>query len=281
MKFLRRRGASTSPSGAHEGKARDAKQPAGGLPPYLARLKANFQRPVAVDAHEPPVEEQEPVAARPEPRPPREPEPLTPVVLWNDPNPPLYTEKSPWRWTPVAAGLAALGWLVALGMLFGQGDLGERVSAPRSTLAITWCIASLLTFVPLEFRLGLPGLTWQGVLGWTLLGYILAFVPPPTGWLLDLPDLPVFLMLFAALFYAVSAACLPITFLVGRRVYQRRMHRHDLRRARRQAYELGMLAVAITMLAGLRVLSPLTALLLVAIFVLTEMLLLSQVPPEG
>jgi len=158
----------------------------------------------------------------------------------------------------------------------------ETVLVTRiSVVARAWAIAAAITFLPIEFRLGLPGLAWQGLLGWTLLGYILAYVPPPTGWLLDLPDLPVYLLLFIALFFAVAAGTLPLTFLAGRRLYQRRMHRLDLRRARRQAYELGVLAVALTTLGGLRVLSLFTGLLLVAIFILIEMLLLSQVAPDG
>ena len=146
---------------------------------------------------------------------------------------------------------------------------------------MTWGLAALITFLPAEFRLGLPGLTWQGVTGWVLLGYILAFVPPPTGWLLDLPDLPVYLVFFLALFYAVAAAALPLMFLLGLRMYTQRIHRLDVRRARRQAYELGLLAVALMVLASLRLLAPLTGLLLIAVFVLVEILLLSQVTPDG
>lgn len=219
---------------------------------------------------------------RPTSRPLPQAPPLAPVALRVDPNPPLYTEKAPWRWTPLVASLATLAWIVALTLLFtGDGALARRVESPRATLAVAWAIAAAITFLPIEFRLGLPGLAWQGLLGWTLLGYILAYVPPPTGWLLDLPDLPVYLLLFVALFFAIAAGTLPLTFLAGRRMYQRRMHRLDLRRARRQAYELGVLAVALTVLGGLRVLSLFTGLLLVAIFILIEMLLLSQVAPDG
>ncbi len=253
--------------------------PVAHVPPYLAGLKPSEGSEPRAPKRRP--KEDAATAKGPRPRSRPLPAPLTPVVLWRDPNPPLGSEKGPWRWTPVVAGLAGLAWLVALGMLGATSGLGERVSSPRATLAVAWWLASVLTFLPLEFRLGLPGLTWQGMIGWTLLGYTLAFVPPPTGWLLDLPDLPVYLVFFLALFYAVAASTLPLTFLAGRRLYQRRMHRLDLRRARRQAYEFGMLAVALTALAGLRVLSVATGLLLVAIFVLAETLLLSQVAPEG
>lgn len=224
----------------------------------------------------------EPSGPRSRSRPLPQESPLAPVALRLDPNPPLYSEKAAWRWTPVVAGLAMVAWIVALGLLFaGDSALTNRVDSPRATLAVSWALAAIITFLPIQIRLGLPGLGWQGLVGWTLLGYVLAFVPPPTGWLLDLPDLPVYLLLFVALFFATAAATLPLTFLAGRQLYQRRMHRSDLRRARRQAYELGVLAVTLAVLAGLRVLSLMTGALLVAIFVLVETLLLSQVAPEA
>ncbi len=203
-----------------------------------------------------------------------------PVELPTTPAPSV--PRGPWRWTPLAAGIAALAWLAALALLItASRSVGMPGSTPRVQLALAWAFAALVTFVPLEFRLGLPGLTWQGMLGCTLLGYVLVFVPPPTGWLLDLPDLPVYLLFFLGLFYTVTAVTLPLTFLSGRRIYARRMHQLDVRRARRQAYELALLSVALTVLAALRVLSPLTGLLLIAVFVLVEALLLSQVTPDG
>ncbi|MFN8566220.1 MAG: hypothetical protein U0Z44_01595 [Kouleothrix sp.] len=45
------------------------------------------------------------------------------------------------------------------------------------------------------------------VAGSFLLLYTLAFVPPPTAWLLELPELPVYLLLALGLFWSVGAAC--------------------------------------------------------------------------
>jgi hypothetical protein len=186
-----------------------------------------------------------------------------------------------WSWLPVVGGAAVLAWLLALGLLATAGSpLEGRVGSPRLLFAVVWAIAALLTFAPIEFRLELPGLTWHGIMGWVLLGYILAFVPPPTGWLLELPDLPVYLLFFVACFYAVSSAALPLTYVLGRRMFARRMHQLDLRRARRQARELAILAVVLMVLAALRVLMPLTGVLVVAVIVLVETLILSQVAPE-
>ena len=47
-----------------------------------------------------------------------------------------------------------------------------------------------------------------------------------------------------------------------------------------QAREIGLLAVALMVLAAMRVLMPLTGVLVVAVIVLVETLMLSQVTPE-
>src|SRR3712207_123715 len=74
-----------------------------------------------------------------------------------------------WRWTWVVVAIATIAWLVAIGML-SSGSGADRVSSPRLTLAAAWAFAAVVTFLPIELRRGLPGLTLQGVTGWTLLG---------------------------------------------------------------------------------------------------------------
>ena len=190
--------------------------------------------------------------------------------------------QGPWVAKPLVIGLAVLAWLVALGLLLAAPErlvvagVGARVLVPLS-----WGLAAALTFVPIQLRMALPGIGWQSIVGWALLGYLLAFVPAPTGWLLDLPDLPVYLLLFFAMFYTVTAAMVPLTYLLGQRFYKLRIHRLDVGRARRQAYEIGLLIVVALVMAGLRVLSPITFGLLALVMLLTEALLLSQVQPEG
>ncbi len=188
----------------------------------------------------------------------------------------------PWRAKPFVVGLAIAAWIVAAGLLVSDpGRDGQATGLVRVLVPLVWATAAAITFVPIQLRLALPGIGWQSIVGFGLLGYILAFVPAPTGWLLDLPDLPVYLLLFLAIFYAISAAIVPLTYLLGQRYYRLRIHRLDVGRARRQAYEVGLLIVVTLVMAGLRVLSPVTFGLLVLIIVLTEALLLSQVQPEG
>ncbi|HEX6289721.1 MAG TPA: hypothetical protein VFZ66_11050 [Herpetosiphonaceae bacterium] len=201
-----------------------------------------------------------------------------PVVLDWEPEP----MTGPWRAKPFVVGLAIVAWIVALGLLMSVPAQIERVTGLlRLLVPLIWATAAAITFVPIQLRLALPGVGWQGIVGFGLLGYILAFVPAPSGWLLDLPDLPVYLLLFLAIFYAVSAAIVPLTYLLGQRYYKLRIHRLDVGRARRQAYEVGLLIVVALVMAGLRVLSPITFGLLALVIVLTEALLLSQVQPEG
>lgn len=201
----------------------------------------------------------------------REPVPIT----W-EPEP----MTGPWRARPFVVAAAIVLWLAALALLISGAATVAGISA-RMLVPLVWGSAAALTFVPLQFRLGLPGIGWQGVLGWSLLGYLLAFVPAPRCWLLDLPDLPVYLLLLFAIFYAISAAVVPITYLVGQRFYKLRIHRLDVGRARRQGYEVGLLIVVTLAMAGLRALTPITFGLLALVVILTEALLLSQVQPEG
>ncbi len=190
--------------------------------------------------------------------------------------------RGPWRTGPVWALIAALAWVGAVALLvLGPARLQAWDLSPRLIIPGGWALAALITFLPLQLRMSLPGVTWQGVLGYGLLAYLLAFVPAPNSWLLELPEVPVYLLFFLALFYAVGATALPITYTLGQRFYNLRLHRHDIGRARRQAYEVALLAVAAFVLAGLRVLTPISFGLLALVVVLTEALLLSQVQPEG
>ncbi len=200
----------------------------------------------------------------------------TPIPLPREPRP----EAEPWRDKPLVVGLALLAWLVALALLLTTPSPVEQVGfLPRLLTPLVWALAASVTFIPLQVRLALANIGWQGVVGWGLLGYLLAFVPPPTGSLLELPDVPVYLLFFLAVFYATITAVMPLIYLLG----QRKVHIQplDLDRIRRQAYGIGLLVVAVLVMASIRVLSPLTFGLAALVLVLTEVLLLSQMQSEG
>ncbi len=192
---------------------------------------------------------------------------------------------APRRPGPLMLLLAALGglaWAGALGLLF-FGDI-DRAREPLSTPRLIYCglalLAGLLTFAPIQARMRLPGLAFEGVAGAFLTLYMLAFVPPPTQWLLSPPDAPVYVLFAAGLFWLVAAAALPVCYAVGQRVFQARARQYDQRRAVRQAHEAGAAAAIYVLLAGLRILTPLAALLVLLIMVVAEFLFLSFVKAE-
>lgn len=174
---------------------------------------------------------------------------------------------------------AGLCWAVTLALLL-LADLSnqpELLAPQRLLFYITLPLAGLLTFVPLQQRMGLPGLALEGVGGTTLLLYTIAFVPPPTGWLFWLPDLPVYLLFCVAIFWSFSALAQPLIFAVGKRMFSSRLRQLDGRRIRRQAHEFGLLVALSAGLAGLRVLTLVSFLLLLLIIVTVEILFLARV----
>jgi hypothetical protein len=176
----------------------------------------------------------------------------------------------------VAAGLC---WACALAMLLSANlEATRELLAPARVIFYALVVlAGLLTFVPFQRQLGLPGLALEGIAGSFLLLYTLAFVPPPTAWLLALPDTTVYVLLALGLFWSISATVMPAIHALGRRAFRARARQFDLRRARRQAHELGLLAALCVGLAGLRVLTPVPVLLLALILGVAELLFLSFV----
>jgi hypothetical protein len=203
-----------------------------------------------------------------------------------EPQPPpaaLIAPAQPDRWMVLLATLAGVTWAGVLSMLlFGAVDQTLALANPARWL---FCglvlLAGLLTFVPLQIRLRLPGLAFEGTAGALLLLYTLAFVPPPNAWLLSPPDVPVFVLFAAALLWFTSALALPIIFAISQRVYRQRARQYDMRRARRQAHEVGIAAAACVLLAGLRVLTPLGVLLVILITAVAELLILSYVEADA
>ncbi len=183
----------------------------------------------------------------------------------------------------VLAVLAGLAWAAAFALIF-FGDI-DRAHDPLATSRIIFCalalLAGLLTFVPLQLRLRLSGLALQGVAGTFLTLYCLAFVPAPTSWLLSLPDIPVYVLFAAALFWLISSAALPIIFAIGQRMFRQRARQYDLRRARRQSHAAGVAVVLCVLLAGLRILTPLGIVLVILIVIVSEFLFLAFVKAEA
>ncbi|MBV9789442.1 MAG: hypothetical protein JOZ51_14755, partial [Chloroflexi bacterium] len=98
-----------------------------------------------------------------------------PVVLDWEPEP----MTGPWRAKPFVVGLAIVAWIVALALLATSPGRGEATGFAQLLVPLIWATAAATTFVPIQLRLALPGIGWQSMVGFGLLGYILAFVPAP------------------------------------------------------------------------------------------------------
>lgn len=105
-------------------------------------------------------------------------------------------------------------------------------------------------------------------------------MPAPRDWLLALHELPVYTLLLIALFLCGAAITRPFIHGISVWLFRARARAFDSRRVRRQAYEAGFLAAMIAALAGLRVLTWVSLLLLVLALILAELLFLAQVPTE-
>lgn len=180
----------------------------------------------------------------------------------------------------VAAGLC---WACAMALMLSTSlAVPQDIFFPeRVIFVVLVLLAGFLTFVPIQRHLQLSGLVFEGVAGTSLLLYTLAFVPSPTDWILSLPDTPVYMLFMVALFWSGSAIALPFIYILGQRLFQRRARRYDIRRARRQSHEVGILLAACAGLAGLRVLAFLSVVLIILILIVTEMLFLSFVEPDS
>jgi hypothetical protein len=179
----------------------------------------------------------------------------------------------------IAAGLCWAGALALLG--FGGLSPDLALLAPSRLLYCGLVLAAgLFTFVPIERGLAMPGLTVEGVVGVVLLLYGLAFVPPPSAWLLSPPDMPVYALLIGALFLCGAAGSRPFIYAIGQRLFKDRVRALDMRRVRRQSYELGLLLAALAALAGLRVFNWVSLLLLALALSIAELLFLARFRAE-
>ncbi|MFQ3661874.1 MAG: hypothetical protein SNJ69_05700 [Chloroflexaceae bacterium] len=190
---------------------------------------------------------------------------------------------SPQRQTSLLlAAVAGLCWAAALSLLlFGSlATETEPLALQRLLFYALILTAPLLTFAPVERSLDLPGLTVEGSIGAFVLLYSLAFVPAPRAWLLALPELPIYTLLLMGLFLCGAALSRPLIHGISVRLFRVRARAFDRRRVRRQSYEVGFLVATVAALAGLRVLTWVSLLLLIMALVIAELLFLSQVPVE-
>lgn len=121
----------------------------------------------------------------------------------------------------------------------------------------------------------------RGIFGLVLAVQIVLYVPAPTNSLLWLPDVPVYVLVSVALYWLLSTLCLPITYVIGQLVFRQRARRYDVRRAWRQAREIGLVVVGLFGLFGLHAFTPLLIIPWVFMIVIAEILFLSFIEPTA
>ncbi len=182
----------------------------------------------------------------------------------------------------IAAVAAGLCWAGAISLL-ALGGLSPDLPHHSELRLLYYGLvvaAALLTFVPIEWSMRLKGLAIEGGVGASLLFYTIAFVPPPTAWLLSPPDMPIYALLIGAIMLCGAAISRPILYAIGRRIFTDRVRAFDQRRVRRQSYESGLLLAALAALAALRSFTWGNVLLITLAFMMAELLFLARVQAE-
>ena len=179
-----------------------------------------------------------------------------------------------WAWL-VCVGFA---WLALLWLVFaGSWPVANR-TAQLGLLAGTVGVG-LLTFLPFELQHAVRGLTMRGVLGMSVLTQMLVYVPAPTRSMLELSEVPVYLLAILGGYWLLSSLCMPLLYWAGQRMFVNRARRYDVRRSYRQGAEVALMVVGIFVLFALRALTPMFVVIWVAMIVIAEVIFLSFVEP--
>jgi hypothetical protein len=176
--------------------------------------------------------------------------------------------------------LVGFAWL-GLGAIVFNGVWPVDDRPKQIVLVGVSVIVGMLTYVPMEYYFRARGLAMRGVLGLFLIVQIILYVPTPTNSLLWVPDVPVYLLVSMALYWVLSTMCVPLTYIIGQMVFRQRARRYDVRRAWRQASEIGLTVVGLFGLFGLRALTPLLIIPWILMIVIAEVLFLSFIEPPA
>lgn len=172
----------------------------------------------------------------------------------------------------IVAG-AAFSALLALGYLIFVHNAGSLpLSDWRVVVTFGLLIAApALTFIPLARVLDAALYEVEGLVGWATFGFVITFITP--GASLTRTEFLVFLL---PLTVVIATLATLVSYAFGYRIYRNDQRRRDFLRARRQGYLAALVVVALFLLHGIGVLSPVNGGLLVLIAILCETLMLSR-----
>lgn len=168
--------------------------------------------------------------------------------------------------------VAPFAWLV-LGWLVFVRNVGELpATEPLVLLAGGLLVAApALTFVPLARALGAPLYDIEGIAGWATFGFVITFMSP--GESLSRGEFLIFLL---PLTVAIASVATLIAHAFDRRIHRNAPYRQSFLRARRQGYLAALVVVALFLLHGIQVLSPVSGMLLLVVAILCEVIMLSR-----
>jgi hypothetical protein len=173
----------------------------------------------------------------------------------------------------VATGIMLTIWSIVLWLALAQlvldADTGsESLLSPRPLLTCLLLVAApALTFFPLARWMDAPLYELEGMLGWGILGFTVAFVDPATP-----PTLSQFLFFLVSLTMALATLFTLVAWLVALHQQRGVRLRRNLIRARRQGYLGAFSVVALLLLHGAGTLTPMSVVLLLTVVVLGEIL---------
>lgn len=168
--------------------------------------------------------------------------------------------------------VAPLAWLT-LGWLLFVRNVGDLPATdPLVILAGGLLVAApALTFVPLARVLHAPLYDVEGIVGWSTFGFVITFLSP--GETLSRGEFLIFLL---PLTVAIASVATLVAHAFDRRIHRGAPHRQSFLRARRQGYLAALVVVALFLLNGIQVLSPVSGLLLLVVAILCEVVMLSR-----
>jgi hypothetical protein len=175
----------------------------------------------------------------------------------------------------ITSGIAWAAWVYFL-FIFEVGAIPSFWDPWRIVYYVLVLLAPTLTFVPIALRLRWYFFVPYAVLGWAVLGFLLAFVPPPLTVLTQRQSPLRVWYYFLDLFVVLTTILAPLAYIVGLRFLSSRAHQRDFVRAWREA---GLLALYLVGLAIARHLGLITwpiVLLGLLFLVLVEALFLAR-----
>ncbi|MDQ3929349.1 MAG: hypothetical protein M3328_09400 [Chloroflexota bacterium] len=171
------------------------------------------------------------------------------------------------------AGLGSIAMLFYYLHVSGAATMSDPWSVDRVVAYLLMFVGALLIFLPFSMALRLGPVWLLGAGSWSLLGYVLVFVPAPQG---SSASFFTYVAFLALLFVALSSAlALPLA-AVGKRLLPSANATREMVRSLRQGALLALFLVSLLAMSPLGVLNWLNIVLIFTTVSLTEFFFLAR-----